>query len=306
MRYYNVVIFPTLQCNQTCYYCHNYKSYLQKIYFDLDYFNEILNIYKENNIQNMSIEISGGEPGLIENFLDIISFLENKEFVKQVILLSNGLIRKKYDIEKIYNILKTTSFIYEEHTALDLNNKEIEYFYSDIKYTSNKLINHLIILTPKTMDSLINNFDFYFENILSKYNISLRLYTPKFEKDFNNYDNYINDIYKLNTLLSDKNYKTIDISLYKKNDLYQYCAKVSPYHYINFQNNTIGLCSMQVNTSTEYLVNKENIKKVVNMRLFKANEYCKKCLRSFDMKNIFLDNLKNKNFYNMVEDKPDD
>ncbi|HOB26455.1 MAG TPA: radical SAM protein, partial [Bacilli bacterium] len=73
MKVYNIGILLTRQCNQHCYYCDVYKPYNnEQIEVDLDYLQYVISLY--GNIP-LHIEISGGEPGLVNNFEEIVTKL---------------------------------------------------------------------------------------------------------------------------------------------------------------------------------------------------------------------------------------
>lgn len=68
----------TNDCNQQCYYCNNYDINYNSndiINIDLDYLKYSLDLFNKNGINNLYIEISGGEPGLISNINELIKTL---------------------------------------------------------------------------------------------------------------------------------------------------------------------------------------------------------------------------------------
>ena len=180
-KYYKLGIISTHKCNQTCYYCNNYDINYNSndiINIDLYYLKYSLDLFNRNGINNLYIEISGGEPGLISNINELIEMLYSLKYIKKIDILSNGLIRKNHSL--LLNEYKLLTCI--EHPCLNINNKTINYFYDDITFFNNNYdnINQLLVLDEITIDSLINYFDYYKElGLFDTNNIYFKIITPK-------------------------------------------------------------------------------------------------------------------------------
>lgn len=308
LNYFKLGILTTRKCNQCCYYCNNYNTNSDKTIIDIDYLLWILKIYNNNNINNLYIELSGGEPSLIENISDVIQILHNINYVTKIDILSNGLFRKKY-----YNLLDYyTNLTCIEHNCLNINNKTINYFYNDITFFNNKYNNvePLIVLDELTLDSLINNFN-YFNNIqLFNNKVDFKILTPKLTDLTDDLLNKYNIFYQL---LKDNylNYRKIfnDYLFLKRkpscniNNITA-CAKVSSMQYIDLENKKLGQCSMNVVENQNVDINEKNIHDAIIGKLFNKSEYCNKCIKyDENAYKYLLMRLKNKNDCNISDRK---
>jgi len=311
MKYYNIGILLTRNCQEKCYYCFNYNGKKEETEVDLEYFKWILSKYSD---LDLTVELSGGEPGLVRNILDVIEYLENSSFVKRWSILSNGLFRKKYGTlsdkyKKIYYI--------GEHLCLDIVDRNILYFDKEINfYNMEKNAVGIIILTERTTDSLIKNFDYFLGEGFFSNNLVLKTLTPKiqdvseelrkkydifFNHYFNNETNLINpESLKTNTVgytyfirHFDKNQKEIE-----------YCSSNSKYQFIDLDNKKLGMCSMQVEYCDKVDITEENIKKSINGELFKCNWWCIEKCNKPERGNILISRNKKERPWNfMIKEK---
>lgn len=308
---FNLEFLVTRRCNQNCYYCNNSTFYdIRKnnlIDLDIDYMKWVCDIYYDLGIRNIRIELSGGEPGLIKNFEDMIAMLNNLNYVRGIFILSNGLLRQRF--QNIKDMIGNKFKGYEEHSALDINGKNILYFNDSITYfNSDSYVIHVLILNDITLDSLLNNFDYFKDIGLFERNIDFKILTPKvgypskelFDKTelFYNKLNNLAEISNITLNYSKINKKYI---YYETNTKYtDICAKISKFQFIDIENREIGQCSMQVAQSARYPVTPDTIKNAITGKLFVKNSFCENCYK-YD-KNIskeyfqrLLNNLKRKN-----------
>lgn len=303
MKYFKLGIILTRACNQKCNYCNNYKD-IKPDNVDIDYLLYILDLYNIHGIDNMYIELSGGEPGLIPNIREVISALYNKDYIKKVDILSNGLIRSRYgglfiDYPKLEGL---------EHTAMNIANININYFYNDITYFNNYFPNNklLIVLDEITVNSLIENFEYFYKLKLfdSDKNIKFKIITPKLCNITNELINKYNTFYDLVRSKKILNYRNIAMDrkyldrtcLIRIRDI---CAKISSMQFIDLTNNYIGQCSMNVETTNRAEITSDNIYKTIRGLLFmNKSEYCDKCIKYNENAYRYITDIKRHIYYN--------
>jgi len=313
-KYYKLGIISTHKCNQQCYYCNNYDINYNSndiINIDLDYLKYSLDLFNKNGINNLYIEISGGEPGLISNIHELIEMLYSLKYIKKVDILSNGLIRKNHSL--LLNEYKLLTCI--EHSCLNINNKTINYFYNDITFFNNKYDNvtQVLVLDEITINSLINYFDYYEElGLFNTNNIYFKIITPKTiiinDELINKYTIFydkLKDIYKdrTNNIFNDYFFINKKQNINIKN----VCSKISSMQFIDLDNKKIGQCSMDIDKSEFLDINSNNIIKTIKGLLFNLNDStncCNNCIKfNTDSINILLDRYKyTPEFYNIIED----
>jgi hypothetical protein len=288
MSYYKLGILTTRICNQKCYYCNNYYDYTIKPEIDIDYVLYILNIFNKCGVDNLYIELSGGEPGLLSNLKELIDKILGLKYIKKLDILTNGYIRK-YNTSLItdYNNIK-----YIEHPCLNINDKILNYFYDDITFYNNiyNNVNQLIVMDDLTVTSLINNFN-YFKNLkLFNNNIFFKLLTPKKQKLDDDLLVKYKKFFSMIKRTSGLNYHYLcmdELFLYRKHFGEEtkrlICSKISSMQYIDLQNKIIGQCSMNVDLCYKADITEENIKKTINGLLFTEEaECCKQCIKYND------------------------
>lgn len=301
-RYYKLGVLLSHYCNQKCEYCNNYSDKVNTI-VDIDYLMHILDAYHKYGIDNMYVELSGGEPGLLTNIDDIISELYSLPYIVKLDVLSNGYMRKyKYYLLEAYPKLTCI-----EHTAKQIVGKDIKYFYDDITYYNNeyKNVEQLLVLDEVTVDSLIDNFEYYRDEGFFKHNIFLKIVTPK------NIELSKKLIAKYNTL-----YDKLDSILLKNNDSKLYmdryfltrntfekirnvCCRISSMQYIDLENNIIGQCSMNIEETNKAEITEQNIAATIKGNLFtKKSKFCDKCIKYSSSAYKYYNSIVNNNIYN--------
>lgn len=309
---FNLEFLITKKCNQTCYYCNNsiYQKEDNLVEIDLDYIDWVLEIYNKYHVNNIRIEISGGEPGIAKNFLELIDLFNSKNYISKIFLLSNGLIRKRFGND-IKSVIGKKFDGYQEHTALEIRDKDILYFYPELTfYNSSKDTIHVVVLNEQTITSLLNNFDYYNEKDLYKCNIDFKLITPKVfypnnelinkSKEFYDKLKSIKNISSAVNVFVNANYKNFNKKLNTKYT--NICSKISMLQFIDVENKLLGQCSMQVEQCNKAAINEENIKKALKGILFEKNEFCKNCYKYNEKLNPFyIERLLNKNSYNNMK-----
>lgn len=312
-KYYKLGIISTHKCNQTCYYCNNYDINYNSndiINIDLDYLKYSLDLFNRNGINNLYIEISGGEPGLISNIHELIEMLYSLKYIKKIDILSNGLIRKNHSL--LLNEYKLLTCI--EHPCLNINNKTINYFYDDITFFNNNYdnINQLLVLDEITIDSLINYFDYYKElGLFDTNNIYFKIITPKtsviseqLRDKYNIFYDKLKNIYNTTDSFIFTDYVFINRKI--SNNIKNVCSKISSMQFIDLDSKKIGLCSMDIDKSEYFDINDSTISKTIKGLLFNLNDStscCSNCIK-YDTNaiNILLDRYKyTPEIYNIIE-----
>lgn len=246
------LIFST-NCNQKCYHCYFKDTSNEELTFDIDK----LNILKD--ITCKRINISGGEPGLINNLPDIIHWLKSNDFY--VSLLSNGLVRKKFP--EIINIVDS----YQEHLVYRIIQGKLHKFY-DMPLLTQSNSKNVIILLPETLLFLEKNPKFFL--LRNRKNILWKLYNVKntdFPIDSDYYDRvkkllYNNQIYMPNGLT------TTDFELSRKT-----CSENFNRLTIRFDNNKIYHCAYCLHISNYLPLCRDNL---ISPN-FGITDYCNTC-----------------------------
>ncbi len=299
-KLYNLQFLLTRNCNRTCYYCNNFKDSTE-VSIDMDYIKWVLTstIYKD---MSLHIELSGGEPGLVTNIVELINTINSLDNVKKISILSNGLMRKKYGY--MQNLIGPKLYESIEHLALDIDETNIQWFDPNItfynQYTGEYRDNEygVIVLTNKTVDSLIKNFNFFDRTDLFVNKIFFKKLTPKtisldkeIEKKYNIFYNLLNNTENINYLTANlAESEKINRSEYEIQK-YNLCAKYSNLQFIDLESKEIGMCSMQVEQSTRFKIKDESMFiSAVDGKLFEYNDFCKneckkQCIRIDDIIN---------------------
>ncbi len=300
----------TRKCNQECYYCNNSTYCNNQIEVDLDYFKYVLSLYYKLGIKSIRLKLSGGEPGIVSNIEDLVELSNNLDYVKRIFILSNGTLRKRFN--SIQTLIGGKFDEYHEHAALDISNKDILYFDRDITFfNSDDYTLNTLILTDITLNSLLNNFDYFSELGLFNRNMDFKLLTPKVSPLNTNTLNLTKVFYK--RLLTVKDLSK-DILTYSSKSFsfidrcidpvkVSICAMVSGLQYIDLENRKIGQCSAQVKQSQRYDITEDNIKKALQGDLFTVNDFCKKCIKYADLEyHYVLRKINYKRYLNKYKD----
>ncbi len=305
---FNLEFLLTRKCNQNCYYCNNSTYCNNQVEVDLDYFKHILDLYYKLGVKDIRLELSGGEPGIISNIDKLIELCNNLSYIKKIFILSNGILRKRFN--NIQNFIGKKFDGYHEHTALDINDKNILYFDKNITFfNSDKYMLHVLVLNEVTLDSLLNNFNYFVESGLFNRNIDFKLLTPKVEPVstviLNKTKVFYEKLFNIKNLTKDtfsyalKNYSYIDRP--SNSSQINICSRISVFQFIDLDNKKIGQCSMQVEQSQKYDVSEENIERALQGDLFTPNDFCKNCVKYSDLsRNYFLRKVRRKIYSNIM------
>lgn len=246
----NINILLTRACNQNCYYCNNAYKHINLIHIDLNDIYTCIDALK-NLKSELTIELSGGEPGLIENLIEIIDLLKQQSFISEVSILSNGLVRKRFDITKLFEYKHG---YYREHSQLDIVDKISLLFDPKMNYDHSLPIEHVVILTPITLKSLLTNFEYWY-SIFKDKNVEFKLLTPK---TFDPTNSLIMESLRFYNLLKDlpmkkRTYwsvitglKCINQFMNKDKEHQESCSIQSKFRFIDVESMQFGRCSMDV------------------------------------------------------------
>lgn len=152
----STVLF-TQGCNFRCYYCHNPELVYPALFKDEIPFNDIFDfIIKRKNVVD-SIVISGGEPSIHNDIINILSILKNEKFF--IKLDTNG-----SNPETIYKILKLKII---DYIAMDIKTS-FENYYNVIR------VNVDINLVKESIDLILkSNIDYEFRTTYDNKYITL-------------------------------------------------------------------------------------------------------------------------------------
>lgn len=277
---FNLGILLTRKCNQRCYYCNHVED---SIYteVDVDYLQYVLSIYHEYGLNNLHIELSGGEPGIISNIEDVINLLMSLSYVQKITIMSNGTIRKLFDVAKVllHKFQKPNG--YQEHCCLEIQDKNILYFDNDITFFNAPLYTEsVLVLSEVTLDSLLDNFSYYQSMGLFDCNIHYKCMTPKIEYPSTD---IINKTKKFYNMLPSRSMKdTLYLSNIEKDNLSLYrniCSKITKYQFIDLEYKNIGQCCLHVKHAPRFNITKENIHLTLQGKLFSLSSFCQKCYK---------------------------
>jgi len=235
-------------CNQKCYYCTTYKGNYNYL-ADLEFIKEI----SKNINLNFFIEITGGEPGLCDNLIDVVKVV--KKTKAQIRIMSNGLVRLRYP-----ELIEDPDIMYFEH--LYLNSKK-KFYDLDVLQENNLQNVNVVVLTDDIMDNLdiskLNHKCTWFKvlNLKSKTESLNIEKTKEFLKDKNTYN-------KHNFGMISNNKKL--------------CAMNPPTPFINTEDKTIGHCAKIMDDSLTVPYNINSFKKLLKSELFtEYPNYCDRC-----------------------------
>lgn len=103
---YDFVINITSLCNLNCYGCSagcNFKEY-NKFYINISDFKKNMNILKQKCIHLRDIIISGGEPLLHPNFIDICIIMREIFPTNNIVVFSNGILIDKLNDQELQKL----------------------------------------------------------------------------------------------------------------------------------------------------------------------------------------------------------
>jgi hypothetical protein len=261
----------TKKCNKDCYYCTTNNN-TDNIEVDIDFLNYVLDTCPDD----LAVELTGGEIGLISNIDDFYYNVRKHPHVNYIKALSNGLLRKKVDwIDELDE--------YWEHLIYEIKGKEIIRFYTDLGLQEDHT--YVIVTTESTTRSLLANWKYFRELGMFRDNFFYKLMNHKTIINFENntIQSYWNDLFEL--------YKRLDNEYFLKMLIHYLepqrhmvnekilCQRFPPNIYVDLQTRELGHCAMNVKMSLKDEFNKENLEKVMDG--VNENNYCARCY-SFD------------------------
>jgi len=259
MNYY-IQLFLARHCNQSCYYCNIHRGSnttecdISKLKFILD-----------NCGPNLGVELTGGEIGLINNIDEVFKTVHDHKNVKDIIVLSNGLIRKR-GVDWLNRVE------YKEHLIKDINGTEIIKFY-DLDFTDMAI--NILVATELTTKSIVDNWDYFKETEIVSNKFFIKLMNAK----THNIRRYVYKATELFRLLNDKRHLKM-IECFKDSNLHvdqkKLCSLNPPHTYIDFDDWRIGHCAIPFDCKRSD-VTIENLNKLIKGELFGPCKYCESC-----------------------------
>lgn len=265
----------TPKCNKNCHYCDRkiVVGDTDTITIDIDNLLSKFSYFKDDNLY---VELSGGEPGLVSNLEEVIAALQEQKYVDKIYLLSNGLIRKTMP-----EVIPMVDYYYE-HLILDINDKKIDKFYDDLDFDYKDNRYCIVVTTTNTLKSIMNNFDYYNDIGLFGDNIIYKMLINKTETSIVNSELF-GDFYKLitgNSTNINRSLGLVDRFFFSEKELNikrSYCGIMAYNLFLDIEKDVLGHCSLYYSRSKCVSINEENINKLKSHKLFKKEKYCDVC-----------------------------
>jgi hypothetical protein len=260
---YFIELIATKKCNMNCYYCTTQRE--DEVEVDIDYLKWAL----DQCPQNLGVELTGGEIGLLTNLDEFYTTVKGHPHVKHIMVLSNGLVRQRG-----VDWLKEVE--YWEHLIFDIDGKEIIKFYDlgldgDHKY--------VIVTTEKTTKSLLDHWKYHKSMGMIRDNFYYKMMNHKSDLKI---QDYFEDLAELYIRLDRPYEQRMLLSTrmkYHAEERYL-CEKCSPNPFIDLQTKEIGHCAININQSLKNDFNKKELSRIMNGTLTEA-VYCHTC-HAFD------------------------
>ena len=275
-KYYCIQFIPSKRCNQSCSYCDlspHFKKQEVESEIDIDYFKWCINVMGDYT-DNLIIEMSGGEPGLLSNLEEALIVMKDHPSVKKTQLMSNGLVRLKRP--HLIHLVDT----YFEHLVKSIKGKQVNKFY-DLEFLDLSHTKNVIVLDNNATDALLKYKDFY-ADFYNKDKFWLKLYvertTPNTFKDKTT---------KLFNII-DSDYGRFNILRLNHENKFArgVCSKIPWLPCIDLEDREIIHCAYHDFTNrVSKPLNKENLEQLISGKLFvfdKQPEYCKTCYHYYD------------------------
>ncbi len=264
----------TKRCNKDCYYCTTriMNSFAPIPEVDIDYLEYVLDTCPDD----LAVELTGGEIGLIPNIDDFYYHVRKHPHVRYVKALSNGLLRKK--VVWINELDE-----YWEHLIYEIKGREIIRFYTDLNFTEDHT--YVIVTTEPTTRSLLTNWKHFEELGMFRPNFFYKLMNHKsiISFDKGTIQSYWNELFELYKRLDNKYFMKmllhyIDPHKWMVNEKIL-CQRFPPNIFVDLATGELGHCAMNVKMSLKDKFNKDNLERVMDG--VNENDYCAKCY-SFD------------------------
>jgi len=262
---YHIQFFLTRNCNQSCYYCSIFR----------DGITEEVNLTRLKYIldagpSNVTVEMTGGEVGLIPNLDAVFKLIYGHRSVKRIIVMSNGLVRKN-------GVDWLDKVEYVEHLVKDIKGIDIIKFY-DMNFDVNAT--NIIVATEITTKSILYNWDHFKNSEIMNDNFFIKLMNNK----THDIKKYTDQALSLFSLMGDnRQYKMVKCFLNKQLYVSQkkICSMNPPHTYIDFDDNVIGHCAVNFQGCDKKPFTIKNYDLLPSGELFSDCNYCTSCY-SFD------------------------
>lgn len=238
--YLGVDFYLSKSCNKSCHYCTAWTLEMRNLHVDMEFLTNTLNGFEGHRA---TINLLGGEPGLIKNLKEVITKIKEYDNLK-LSVLSNSLVRKFHPY-----VLEDPEIYYVEHLVLDFHEDKIE---------------------------KLGNFPFFPENDLNNYNLVIQ--TPGYFAFRDNFD--LTEIDHKNTIMKEFNGRSPNWTKDEQAPEFErrMCAAFPKVPVIDFELKKIRHCSKKViKGSRLFEPTYENIQKMMNFELFEFEDYCMRC-----------------------------
>lgn len=268
----------TKKCDQRCYYCDvNHKGFTEEVEIDLDYFKWIVDeLGKET--KHLMVELCGGEPGLVSNLPDIVEFLLSHKSVEKTQIMSNGLVRVKH--EALIDLVDW----YNEHLVMDIVGTEVKKFH-DMEFLYAPHTKNVIVMTERTVNSLIENED-YFRDIIESPNFWFKTYVERGVWLSTDHVELLKDFYLKHKHVWLADHYMERLKFRDERLSVAVCAKSPFLPVIDMEDERIIHCAYHNFTDRiTRNITEKNLSNLVKKSLFKYDEqpeYCKKCHHYYD------------------------
>lgn len=142
-----------LRCNLNCSDCWDHSFVFKDDFnYDIEQFEQDLNILKQFISRISRFNIIGGEPLLNNNLFDYIQLIKRSRLAQRITIATNGLLIKSVDT-RIFRV-EEIKFIVNEYPTANLDEKEIVKFLDNqkVKYTYRSNCVHKFIEIDKKKD----------------------------------------------------------------------------------------------------------------------------------------------------------
>lgn len=269
---YFISIITSNYCNSNCYYCDFKKNFFNSVEVDTHYLKYIIDLFDAP----LYLELSGGEPGLISNFEEVIKVTSDSKNVNFFQIMSNGTVRSKGYTDIFWKDKKFK--LYNEHLFQDISSTR--FIYHPIKFELELIKNeqkykNIIVLTYKTLKSLLEHKELidYFKPF-SVFKMYLNVVDEVV--DINKYRQFyklLNDDYSKYMIKNLEDFERRNMSL-----LRTMCSKYPHMPSINLEEKKIYQCSIFFKKSFKADITKDNVDKLIRGTLFDYNkDFCDNC-----------------------------
>lgn len=273
-------ILLTSKCNMRCWYCDHKDSYSNDFSLEIDteYILETLSLFPKH----LHVELSGGEPGLVANLVDVINDISSLPNVDSIDVLSNGLAHLRFGSE-IFKNEKLKS--YREHwLGGDFKNPHSKY-------------EQVVVLTEDNLNYFFLKIGmFYKDSPISDKRIEFKLFTPKVCYPSESYFKKCRDFYKyiryyMTHPLTREHIQTqlSYITQFEFLNRPQTCYLFPKNVFIDLEKGKIHQCSMAVGESKKhgYDITVDNIRLLLNGVLFNTPmDACCHCYKHDDLYSV--------------------